>query len=243
MGNRKMELENNPARIEALEQSITGNLAVSVVSVLAQATAGRPQQPDPAVTREPGDVPGELFLGIADLIARLGYGIMPMNLKEMAEALVGVTPGAREVIVLGATAGTQEELPPEQRRTIRVQEDLTPVPAFRSLAHEVGHVLLGHTDEPGHVRMDRVAAGESPEDPRQELAAELSSAAVCSFLGVGSGDFETQYLSQHLMGLFLACGEDTAVVGTALGEVSHAALLASRIILRAVSPAKEGTRN
>ena len=70
-------------------------------------------------------------------------------------------------------------------RTVRVRDDVDDTQAVKTLAHELGHVLL-------HDSTDRA----SDDRPRMEIEAESVAYLVCHQLGIISDDYSFAYLAR-----------------------------------------------
>lgn len=70
-------------------------------------------------------------------------------------------------------------------RTVRVRDDVDDSQAVKTLAHELGHVLL-------HDNTDRA----SDDRPRMEIEAESVAYIVCHQLGIVSDDYSFAYLAR-----------------------------------------------
>lgn len=94
-------------------------------------------------------------------------------------------------------------------RTVRVRDDVDDAQAVKTLAHELGHVLL-------HDNTDRT----SDDRPRMEIEAESVAYLVCHQLGIASDDYSFAYLARWSNG-------DTNLIRT---TAERAITCASRIL-------------
>lgn len=130
---------------------------------------------------DPGHVPAGLMSRLCAVAEREGYAVKLTDL-----------PSDEYSTILGSTQGYP-------KREVELQHSMSPASTFRTLAHETGHVLLGHapTDEDAAYRMFFSRTGENPDE---EAAVELGAGALCAALGIGTGRYTAEYLAQKLRG-------------------------------------------
>ena len=171
------------------------------------------------VLTDPGRVQPRVIARLAGLCRRYGYVVSRSDLSEISRAAGGHILGATSS---GLANGTG-------RKTVQLDRGMSPASEARVLAHETGHVILGHTgltpDQEIRALMKRIVA--QAEDPAEEAAAELAAGAFCKVAGIGTGRFSPQFIWQKYRGQPVA------------EEAIHAGLLGARIIWAAAAPALE----
>jgi hypothetical protein len=166
---------------------------------------------------EPGDVPAGVMPALHALVAAHGFkvvnGLYEAATKSLEEA--GITPAGYTVGVI--PAGVESAHPPMQ---VRIREGMSSAANARVLLHEAGHVLLGHspTDQTAAkvAMVQRVLRSQlfgDSEDPREEIAVQLASGAVCRLADIGTGEWSTAYLAQRMMHPLLVENAAAAVDG------------------------------
>jgi len=201
------------------EPQVCARLEEAVCEIAARSRTAVPTPwADTSLVSDPGRVPPRVIARLAGLCRRHGYVVSRADLTDMSRAAGGY--------ILG---GTSNGLMTRDGKTVRLQRGMSPASEARVLAHETGHVILGHTgltpDQEIRALMKRIVA--QAEDPAEEAAAELAAGAFCKVAGIGTGRFSPQFIWQKYRGQPVA------------EEAIHAGLLGARIIWAAAAPALE----
>lgn len=154
-----------------------GFILVNVVDVSQLVEPPAPVEPTlPAELR--GDAPAGLWDGLAKQVAAAGWSLERGDCD-------GAYGRANHVT-----------------RTVRVREDVEPAQAAKTFAHELAHVLLGHTGAtPGHVR---------------EVEAESVACIVADLCGLDTLEYSVPYVAHW-------AGESPEAVKTAAQRVADTA--------------------
>lgn len=152
-------------------------------------------------------VPRSAFTRMQNLATRLGFTVHPESLGETGD-----------IFLAGYTTGYPHF-------HIGLHNRMTTAMLFRTLCHELSHVILGHLPRNARQMFLMNMRGSHDENPREELAVELASAAVCHAAGLADGQFALRNLASKL---------DMARLRRVPEDVREAALLAARVLWAAL---------
>lgn len=180
----------------SVRRVVTGYRPVSVFDVSQTTGAPLPEAPRPSLLA--GNAPPELWDSLAAQVGQAGYRLERVG----CAADIG---GANGVTDFGS-------------RTVQVRSDVSPAQAAKTLAHELGHVLLH----------DPATSASAPGACRDDKEVEAESVAyiVLAHAGVDASDYSFDYVAGW------AAGAEPDAIRTHAQRI----LDASRSIISALPP-------
>ena len=147
---------------------------------------------------EPGDVPAGVIPALRRYVGSLGYTVAGLNQNTLDQVEgAGVHPLGYTIGAVPPESGVDH--PPMQ---VCVKDGMSSAATVRVLAHEVGHVLLGHASGDPLLtllrsmrRAARFQEFGDAEDPCEEIPVQLAAGAVCHLAEIGTGEFSTKYMA------------------------------------------------